>query len=346
MTKRAKWIIVSRAVVLLVGLVLGSLMLLRMVSRSAPDAAPRVGQPAEEAKREVPGEAAQQEGEAATASSVDESDIRRVIDGATSEIKPTDWQMPAVEGGPGRFSAEDYAKARELIDRYLGNFSRIHSLKLHHETVTTGEVENDFTEEYLRTRPMDNSSFDLEITRQPVFFKMTGIQGDGEHVREVVTPVGKISSGHLGRGESWVPYYLDRSPGLANRTLLNLGKYVHENVPMNLDLPALGDVLQETNIKKHTYDVIEAINLGPPRDVVWLSTTYWFNRDTGMLDLVIRRRVQPAKEEPAIYGATLVDYYDLGGIYYPKRIVGYSFDGQIRREERMTKVVANGVAEQ
>ena len=102
-------------------------------------------------------------------------------------------------------------------------------------------------------------------------------------MEEIITPAGKVSSGHWGQGASLVPPYLDGERNFLEKRILKYGDSVRENISMDYDLPGLAEAVKTKDVKNARYDLIEQTI-----EDDGYTTTYWFNRETGMLDFVIR----------------------------------------------------------
>lgn len=270
----------------------------------------------------------------------DEQLLEEIATDIIERLQPIDWKRREFDGKPEDFSQADFVIAKRVVSRYLDNFSQIDSISFHETKALTALVDNEFTKMFIeKSRAAGNHSFDIAVTRTPLHFKMTGINGDGEEVEEIVTTVGKISSGHFGRGASWIPRYLDGERYFSEFAVLKFGDYVKENMTMDYDLPKLKEHVKAKNIEEVKYDVLEHV-----KSDMGIRRTYWFNKNTGMIDFAIGIKLNPKKDENPFYDATVIDYYEHDGVYYPKSSISFKKDYQVKREEHITNLVINGTS--
>jgi len=267
-------------------------------------------------------------------------DVVSVLDDGESDLLPIGWTRPRFSGKPEEFTPEDFTKARTILDRYFGNFSRIGSISFRHEKKTSALEDNDFTRKFLRVRKaVDNWTVDVEITRSPLYFRMEGALGDGRSIKEIVTPAGKISSGFFRSGESNIPVYLEGEELFSEALLLKHGDRIERARTMDLELPGLEDSVARAWQDRTQYDVIVLYQDAPPK----LRRDFWFSRDTGMVEFVVAWLDVPDPKDRSLYDATAVTYCRAGDVLYPRRTVRYLRDYQLLHEEDVHDLVINGV---
>ena len=106
----------------------------------------------------------------------------------------------------------------------------------------------------------------------------------------------------------------------------------------------LKDIIKANKIDKARYDIIEK-NQEISEDLS-IRKTYWFNRETGLLELGLGFKLNPKEDENPFYEAFVITYYDVNGIHYPKQILGYYKDFRLNREETVTELEINEVKAQ
>jgi hypothetical protein len=253
-------------------------------------------------------------------------------------IQPITWYRQRFDGKAEGFSDEDLVKAKKIVSTYYNNFSKIKSIRFHELKATKALKDNRFTRFYINKRKSgDNYSRDIAITRDPLYFKITGIDGTGSEIEEIITPLGKVTSGHMGRGESWIPFYLEGERAFMEAGILKYSTSVKENMTMDYKPSGLEEFIAAKNIEQAKYDVIEHL-----KSEKGFRRTYWFNKETGMLDFAIAIKLDPKEKENPFYDATVIEYYVHDGIYYPKHVVHFGKNYQIRREEQITDLTING----
>jgi hypothetical protein len=267
---------------------------------------------------------------------LDNVSLDEIAQDVIEEVKALDWPgRVRFDGKALYFSAEDLEKAKRIVSRYFDNFSKIRSVTF--KQCSTSEVLDDtqLTRSYAEKRiALDNSVMHIKAVRNPMYLKITGTTGDGKEIDEVVTPAGKLTSGHIGFAESFIPTYLDGERWFFEYSLLKAGDRVREDVVMDLQLSILQDWFKRKDLENTRYDAIEDI-----KDDVGLINTYWFNRETGMLDFLITTHVKANRRDNPIYSVLAIDYYDIDGTYYFKNFVCYDCDFQIKHEENITDLV-------
>ncbi|MHC4477350.1 MAG: hypothetical protein ACYTEL_17015 [Planctomycetota bacterium] len=254
------------------------------------------------------------------------------------EMRPLDWQRQRFDGRAEHFSKEDLRKARRIVSRYFDNFSKIRSIKFDQSKTCEFLVDNELTRSAISRKHTDahNYTFRVEATRSPVYLRIQGSLAGGELVAEIVTPAGKFTSGHITYAESFLPAYLDGEKWVNEYSLLKYGDRVKENVSMDYDLPRLAETIGSKDLGNTKYDVVE-----DKKDDVGLVNTYWFNRNSGMLDFLITRRTKPDTDASPIYSVTMIDYYEANGLYYFKGYVCYDCDFQVKYQENITNLVVS-----
>ena len=258
-----------------------------------------------------------------------------VIDNSLKALQPVVWREPIFDGEPENFSPEDFVKAKEVLARYDANFSAIKSMSLRYQKLETGLAN------LASARPaiddMATMSFDIEATRAPLFFRLRGRIGKVDGVEEIITPAGKISSGHFGFGGSAVPAYLDGEGYFSGAALLKHGDCVRSNVPMEYALPGLAELAEKA--KGKMYDVILLAEDGSD-----VTDEYWFDQEAGMLGFVVQRKGHADTGANPFCLARGFEYQSVGEIHYPKRIVSCEYDGQTKSEAHYADLVINGAS--
>jgi hypothetical protein len=257
-----------------------------------------------------------------------------------TKYRDSDWKRAKFDGQALYFSPEDLAKAERIVARYGVNFAGIDRLSM---TYTARRVllDKNFEEKEEPGRsgpnPLADCTLRIEAVRSPLFFSMKGESTDGYEIEEIVTPAGETSGKNrtFGHAASLIPTYLDGEQLFIAASLLKYGHRVLENQSMDYDIPVLKEALAAGSVGDRRYDVIvqEKDN--------GFNNTYWFNCDSGMLDFYITERREPAKGEPRVYSAVMLNYYCHEGTYYFRDVAIYDGDCRIKSEYRFTDLVLN-----
>jgi hypothetical protein len=268
--------------------------------------------------------------------------LEDIADEVIEKIRPAEWKRQRFDGQAEHFSGEDLEKALRIVSRHFDNFSKIRSVRFEQVRRCEFPADNELARSEIARKRSDahNFAFTVEANRAPAYLKIQGFLANGEQVEEIVTAAGKFTSGHIRYAESFMPAYLDGERWVVEYSLLTHGDRVQEDRRMDYDLPELAEPLRSKDLENSRYDVIEDI-----KDDVGLVNTYWFNRETGMLDFLITRRSTPKKDENPTYSAAMIDYYRVDGIYYFKSYMAYDCDFHLRYEENITDLVLNGSRE-
>jgi len=269
--------------------------------------------------------------------------ILEAVEEITDKIKPVVWQQPDYSDLPKNLSGEDLETAKRLLSRFSENFSKIVSLSLHHEQKLTAVVDREYTRNALE-RP-GGFSYRVEYAASPFYFKMQGTY-EGEDFKEIITPAGKISSGQVGRGASWIPQYNSGAFcfNLGTSYVLAEADSLEEDVAFTMNPPGLEEYAKRATDKAALYDVIvdyrkQAVVGGD------LLTKFWINKKTGMVDFVTDERIPP-KDDNIFYSATAYEYEKTGEVYYLKKRVLFTKDCRLKFEDSYTDIsITTGPAE-
>ena len=243
-------------------------------------------------------------------------------------IKPNVWKRPEFDGQSDRLTSEQLAKVKAIAARHFSNFQRIGSLQMRATQTISALVDNKEANGYVKARQMADN-YDLEITgtRNPQHFAMRGRMGNDNSVREVITPAGKLSSGHVGFGESFIPAYLEGEQYFLELTLLKCGSSVQEGVPWTLPAPSQEFDSFLNSQPQARYSVIKNLNQGDG-----LMESYWFNEQSGLLERVTIHNLDDQGRPKQMTAMTAIEYAPYNGVPYVKRSLTYGIKMQVRCE--------------
>jgi hypothetical protein len=240
-------------------------------------------------------------------------------------IQPIRWHRPEFDGKT-ELTPEELAKVKAVTARHFSNYQRIGSIRLRAKQTITPLVDNAETRRYVKNR-FGIDSFDLEIiaTHNPQYFAMRGRWGDDNNVREIVTPAGKFSSGHVGMGESWITAYLDGEifPELS---LLQCG-HLREGVAWTLPAPSQEFESYLNKQPQARYSVVQTFN----RDDGWVQS-HWFNEQTGLLERTAMHELDKNGNPTKLWSFSVIEYAPYNGVQYVKRSLVYGQKMQVRLE--------------
>jgi hypothetical protein len=266
--------------------------------------------------------------------------LDEITDEIISTVRPIEWQRAEFDGYPENFSYEDFEKAKVITKKYFDNYSKVQTVEFTMTRERIALTTNEFTKWFLgegKSRT-DNYSVEVQLARSPLYLKMSGAFANGEEFQEIVTPAGKISSGHFGRGASWVPHWLGGEKFFLERAVLKYGSSVKENVSMDYELPKdFKEHFDLSSYKNNTYDVIESVH-----EDIGTTRSLWFNRKTGMLDFSISKKLDVKEGEIPFFDFCVITYGEVDGIYYPVSFVGLDNNFSTKQVEKMNGLVING----
>ena len=226
------------------------------------------------------------------------------VDKEIGDLQPLAWSRPRL-GPSEELSRSDLRTAKSTLSRYAANFARISSVSFQRRQEAAH-----FSGSGSRG-PLDDMSFvlDVEATRQPLFLQMLGQDGRGAPISEIVTPVGKISNGYFGAGESAIPAYLDGELRFNVSDLMGRADSVQTGVAMTEDLPGLEEYVSSQAASRYDVIALTAKTSGAVSED-------WFNEATGMLDYCVARYPAVDGGKGALREALAFGYQDVGGILY------------------------------
>jgi len=249
--------------------------------------------------------------------------------------EPLRWEPPTF-GEPSGLAPEDAKVAHQVIDRYKANFQKINSLSFEEtqvQTFTDKKLEEDFAER----KGIDNYTQTVELRRAPLYYKAQGTGGDGSIINQVVTPAGSFTDGSRGMPESWIPTYLDGEFLYAPGGILQLCDRLRRDVPMDLEVPEMAQLGHDPSQTSNRYDVLE--NDCPDYG---FRRSFWFNRQTGMLDYVIGKKVVKPASGSDTYEVIVNSYYEKDGVFYLRKSAALGRECQAKVIREFHSLVLNG----
>lgn len=266
-----------------------------------------------------------------------EIELEDVIAQEVANVQPLTWAKPSLDklGLPKYYTPEDAAKGKALVDGVLANFERISTLSVKHTAEYTMLVDNEWSRYGLAAAKLRNFVYDIEATRSPMYFRMSGKNGYGP-VDGLVTLAGRKTNMQF-QPESFIPMYMDDLwYGVWHLTVT--GNEVRTDVTMDYDLEGLESYVKEARSQGKRYDVIVR-----HRKDIEMKGEVFFNRETGMPEFSVTSRMNPRPEERAIFEAGAWEYQKVGQVHYPKTVRYMISDFRARSNHSYTDLVINGV---